>query len=425
MSRTFTTATDDSLIALIEGAKDRIAVIAPGLTTPVAKALAARMKEIPTLSLTVILDADAEVYRMGYGDPAALGIIREASQNQMFDLREQPGVRIGVVISDDRTMVYAPVSRNVEAGSTTEEKPNAILLDGRVTEKLAEASGAAEGEMEVGVTGMEPGRVAQMTEDLKTNPPLPFDLTRKLRVFTSAVEFVELKVSNYKLSKRRVSLPKEFVRVDNTRLKKRISSQIRAPLDEIDSQKVTVVIEGKDDEELQVDEAFIEKERKEIEDQFTYVLPKKGRVILKRDRADFDRQIERLKQILNKYQDALKESVDSARESFKDQMYVEFKEIWKSNPPSFLKRRSGGDDPDRIKVEIFNRADALFSEIVNYDPPEVIVNYKGIVIEDIENHGFRAKLRAAMEKARVDKDTLKNLFEIGAAVAARHSSQRI
>ena len=81
MSRTFTTATDDSLIALIAGAQNRLAVIAPGLTTPVARALAARMKELPTLSLTVILDADAEVYRMGYGDAEALGIIRETSIN--------------------------------------------------------------------------------------------------------------------------------------------------------------------------------------------------------------------------------------------------------------------------------------------------------------------------------------------------------
>ena len=167
MSRTFTTATDDTLmIALIEGARDRLAVIAPGLTTPVARALAARMKELPTLSLTVILDADAEVYRMGYGDAEALEIIRETSLNEMFDLREQTGVRIGVVISDDRT------------------KPNAIMLDGGTTEKLAEASGAAEGEMEVGVTEIEPGRVAQMEEDLKANPPIPFDLTRKLRGFT-------------------------------------------------------------------------------------------------------------------------------------------------------------------------------------------------------------------------------------------------
>ena len=421
MSRTFTTATDDSLITLIDGAQNRLAFIAPGLTTPVARALAARMKELPTLSLTVILDADAEVYRMGYGDAEALEIIRETSLNEMFDLREQTGVRIGVVISDDRTMVYAPVSRNVEAGSTTEEKPNAIMLDGGTTEKLAEASGAAEGEMEVGVTGMEPGRVAQMEEDLKANPPIPFDLTRKLRVFTTAAEFVDLKVLNYKLSTRRVSLPEEFVRVDDADLKKRISGQLRAPLDGIGAQKVIVEIEDEADEEFQVDEVFIEKERREIEDQFTYVLPKKGRVILKRDRVDFDRQIERLKQILQKYQDALKTSVEAAREGFKKQMLEEFEERWKSSPPSFLKRRSGGDHSDRIKAEILIRADRLFSKIVDFAPPEVIVNYKGIVIEDIEDHDFRATLRIAMEKAGVGQDTLDKLFEIGDAVAAQRS----
>ena len=89
------------------------------------------------------------------------------------------------VISDYRTMVYAPVSRNVEAGSTKEEKPNAIMLESAATANLAEAAGASEGEPEIGRTGMEPGRVAQMQADLKANPPQPFDLTRRLRIFTS------------------------------------------------------------------------------------------------------------------------------------------------------------------------------------------------------------------------------------------------
>ena len=75
---------------------------------------------------------------------------------------------------------------------------------------------------------------------------------------------------------------------------------------------------------------------------------------------------------------------------------------------------------NRIKAEILKRADDLFSKIVNYAPPEVIVNYKGIVIEDIEDPGFRAILRAAMEKARVDKNTLDTLFETGDAAAAQH-----
>ena len=64
----------------------------------------------------------------------------------MFDLREQPGVRIGVVISDTTTMVYSPVSQNVEAGSTTVEKPNAIVLTGGAGDRIASAAGADTGE---------------------------------------------------------------------------------------------------------------------------------------------------------------------------------------------------------------------------------------------------------------------------------------
>lgn len=423
MSRTFTTASDETLMALIKGATTRLAVIAPGLTTPVAKVLAARMDDLPALSLTVVLDADAEVYRMGYGDPEALEIIREASKNQMFDLREQPGVRIGVVIADDRTMVFAPVSRNVEAGSVTEDKPNAIMLDGCTTEKLAEAAGAAEGETEVGIFGMEPVRVNQMMADLKENPPKPFNLTRQLRVFTSAAEFVELKVSNYQLSKRRVALPDEFVGVGDATLKERISGQIRAPLDGIGPQAIEIEVDG-EQEKLLVDEAYIERERKEIEDTFTYVLPKKGRLILKRDRADFDKQIARLRQIVTKYRDALRASIDIVREECQRQMFKEFAERWKVNPPSFLKRRSGGDDPERIKAEILLRSDTLFSAIVNFAEPEILVNYKGIVIEDIEDEDFRSMLRAAMEKARVDQATIDRLFEAGDAAAAQGTFEK-
>ncbi len=420
MSRTFTTASDERLIALINDAKNRLAVIAPGLTTPVARALAARMADLPHLSLTVVLDADAEVYRMGYGDLEALEIIREASRNEMFDLRNQPGVRIGVVIADNRTMVFAPVSRNVEAGSVTEEKPNAIMLDGSATQKLAEASGVAEGEMEVGITGMKSELVDKMTANLKKNPPKPYDLTRKLTVFTAAAEFVELKVSNYQLSKRRVPLPDEFIGVGDAALKERISGQIRAPLDGIGAQRIRIEFDGKS-EELLVDEAFIEKERKEIEDAFTYVLPKKGRLILKQDRADFDRQMARFEQIVAKFRDALNTSIETARGGFQEQMVKEFAERWKLNPPSFLKRRSNGEDPEKITNAIIDGANKLFSKIVNFAAPEVIVNYKGIVIEDIENLEFQNMLRNVMEKARVDQSTLDKLFETGDAAVAQGS----
>ena len=105
-------------------------------------------------------------------------------------------------------------------------------------------------------------------------------------------------------------------------------------------------------------------------------------------------------------------------------MLEEFEERWKSNPPSFLRRRSGGDYSDRIKAEILIRADSLFSKIVDFASLEVIVNYKGIVIEDIEDHEFSATLRIEMERASVDQDTLDKLFEIGDAAATQRSFGR-
>ena len=103
----------------------------------------------------------------------------------------------------------------------------------------------------------------------------------------------------------------------------------------------------------------------------------------------------------------------------------EFSERWTANPPRFLSRRSAGNDSERIKIAILDRADELFSKIVNFAPPEVILNYKAIVIEDIEDSEFRATLRAAMEKARVDKATLDRLFETGDAAAAQGSFESI
>ena len=128
---------------------------------------------------------------------------------------EQPGVRIGVVISDDRTMVYAPVSRNVEAGSTTEERPNAIHARGALDRETRRATGAAEGETEVGLIGMAPERVAQMEAELKANPPRPFDLTRRLTVFVTEVQFIELRVPNATFSSRKIKLPPSFQKLEN------------------------------------------------------------------------------------------------------------------------------------------------------------------------------------------------------------------
>ena len=127
---------------MVRRASRRLVVVAPALTDRVAAALAGRLPDLGQLAITIILDADPEVYRLGYGTKSALDVVRNASKANQFDLRVQPGVRIGVVISDDVTMLFAPVPMLIEAGSTTSDKPNAIIIAGGNTDRVADAAGA-------------------------------------------------------------------------------------------------------------------------------------------------------------------------------------------------------------------------------------------------------------------------------------------
>jgi hypothetical protein len=54
------------------------------LTKPVADAVSRRLDDLGQLSATVILDADPEVYRLGFGDQEALDAIRAASAKNLF-----------------------------------------------------------------------------------------------------------------------------------------------------------------------------------------------------------------------------------------------------------------------------------------------------------------------------------------------------
>ena len=225
--RTFTVASDASLVDLIRQASRRLIVVAPALTDAVAAALAGRLPDLGQLSITIILDADPEVYRLGYGTQSALNVLRSASKENHFDLRVQPGVRIGVVISDDVTMLFAPVPMLIEAGSTTSDKPNAIIIAGGNTDRVADAAGSGSGQkQEIGTEALRPKLVEALEQDLRIRPPQRFDVARALRVFSSSVQYVELEVTNYRLSTRQVRLPPELLDITDNELRTRIWGRI-------------------------------------------------------------------------------------------------------------------------------------------------------------------------------------------------------
>ena len=421
MSHTFTTATNDSLIELIQSASHRLIVVAPGLRAVVAKALEDRIRNLSTLSLTVILDADPEVYRIGYGDIEALETIRKASSQQMFELREQSGVRIGLVVSDHRTMIYSPVPRNVEADSTTDQKPNALVIEGEVSEKLAHATALAGSQTEIGRAGMKPERVDEMVENLKADPPQPFDLSRKLKVFRSEVQFVELKMTNATFRSRKIKLPAQFQKLKDQNLRSRIDSTLKMPID-LETEIEIKIGAGDGQETLIVNEKYIVRERQSLERVFFHDWKRRGKVILRRDKEKAGKQLNRLVEIIKAYHAALKKKIDESKETFCDQFVTEFLELWKEQPPPHLRMREQVDEKS-CKSDLQREANELFMKAVDFGTPDHTVIYKDVAIEDLSDPALMDELRELMRKAGVGDKTLRKLFEVSDAAAAKNSVQ--
>ncbi len=417
-ARTFAVASDEALIELILRARSRLVVIAPALTQAVADAISRRFDDLGQLDVTVILDSDPEVYRLGFGDQHALEAVRAASANNLFDLREQPGVRIGVVICDDTTMVYSPVSKNIEAGSTSVEKPNAIVLTGGAADCIATAAGADNSDdapkPEVGVTALEPAKVQEMKSNLKANPPKPFDITRKLNVFSSKVQYVEFSASNYRLTTRQIPLPQELVDVADDDLKHRITSRIRAPFDGIGKLDIVLAYDGKQ-ETLKVDDGWLKKERKRIEDEYTFTINNFGRVILYSDRESFDKAAERFRVIVEKYQAALSETLTKSQAEFEKRIVDEFSRRWEQNPPKHFERWGIEPTPEKIRLELERLAQEIFANAISFNPPVVKILYKNVAPENLRDGGFHDVLKTIMLKRRVPREIIDSLFESGQA----------
>jgi hypothetical protein len=105
--------------------------VAPGISKPVVDAIGDAHRAKPNLLATVIVDLDPEVYRLGYGTEEGLRALQALAALQHLELRQQPGLRVGLLVTDQQTLVYSPTPLLIEAGSTSEEKPNAVVISTR------------------------------------------------------------------------------------------------------------------------------------------------------------------------------------------------------------------------------------------------------------------------------------------------------
>lgn len=277
-------------------------------------------------------------------------------------------------------MVFSPVPFLIEAGSTSTEKPNAIVLSGGSADRLAEAAGAGRADkaasQEIGRQPLTPAAVEAVKKDLKANPPQPFDVARALRVFTSRVQYVEIEIETYRLSGRRVELPQELLDITDDRLRNQISGRLRPPANLSGPFKIKVET-SKGEKSVNVDEKWLSNERKRIEG-YTFVVPKFGRIVLSTERAAFDNEIERFKRNLAKYHETVVNAFEKAKSDLEKSLVKEYLPRWRKRPPSRFLQYGIEASPANLKRELVLLVQQVIREAVLFDQPRVRVVYKNV-----------------------------------------------
>lgn len=408
---TFCAVDDKALIELLQEATRRIVFITPGLHEQVAEALGKRFSEIDGLDVTVVLDPDQDVCRIGYGDAKGLELINNLAKKNGFWVRSQPGLRVGILLVDDKTLVWSPTPRSVEAPPISTPRqdslfeksktasPNGLLLGNNPGEQLAKAV-AAEGsdtdlsQAEIGKTAITPEQVKDTLDELDKNPPIPVDLARVTRVFSTKLQFVELEIKGAKISQTQLTVPSNLLNADaKGDLKELIQSKLRAFAD---FKNVDVAVPAYLDGEplldsegkprmTQVSEASLQRSRTAIEKRFIYDITGYGRLLSKDEKVSFVAQVEAIKIQLLAHSNELKKLIDNQAAEIIDEAVDLIME---------RARRSGETHAPNAQQlrETLKKALTRNKE----EEPKISLIFKDVTYEQTKNEDFRKLVDKAL-----------------------------
>ena len=275
---------DSRLISLIDAAQERVVFVAPGASEPVAQALAQKWLQLGPQAVQVVLDVDPEVCRLGYGTLEGLKLLRECASSMQNLVCHHPGIRIGLLIADETTLVYSPTPLLIEAGSTSPERPNAILLNTPPAEVLRDMGMGEEGEASrvIGLDGVESAVVQKVEADLAANPPLKFDLARTVRVLQAKLQFAELEMTGIYISRKRVKIPSNLIGLAHS---PDVERQFHAHFNLVSEAKLEVEV---DDDHVLTEES-LRKAKEAIVRDFIIQLTGYGMVVLCANKREMER----------------------------------------------------------------------------------------------------------------------------------------
>jgi len=383
-TRAITTANDATIGDFIRSAHDRLVVLLPAMSVTVADALCDQWKRLGAERVNVIVDLDPEVFRLGYGEFEALKRLEAAAEQLGTMIQRQKGIRIGVIVADHATLVFSPIPALVEAGPSSEEAPNALLLDATPPKVESELGLGASGIKDQTV-GLDKATKADMTQaevDLKQNPPQRFDIARTVRVFNAHFEFVEFEMTGTHIGRKTMPIPAELMGLaKDEQTKRRLRANFRI-VDERDSLSGERLLKAK---------AWLVKN-------YLATLPGYGNVVLRAVKPEFQERVAQLERCIELFKRAVKQRLERAMEANRKTLVESLLLSVLSSPPTHW-RKYYGSNPDKGIVR-----QLLEQELASVaGSPESLVGdmklktvFKGVTCELLSNEKFMEVARKAL-----------------------------
>ena len=231
----------------IRSATESVCYAAPGIQTEVASAITVVAQRIGVEMISVSLDFDERVIRMGFGSIDGVNQLR----GQGIAIQNCPGLRTGLVIVDQSGYVFTPTALYLENDSSLPNAPNAMRMS---SEQLAEArariSPAAKAiSIARAKTPDEKAKIEALPLDVMTQvvtehefravqqsldkvPPVSFDVVRQVRVFEPYLQYVELSLTGAAIQRHRLAIP---AGIQNLGASKELENRLRTTFDLIEN----------------------------------------------------------------------------------------------------------------------------------------------------------------------------------------------
>lgn len=408
---------DSSGIArFVADAQASVCYAAPGIQQPAAEAIALVAKRLGPELITVILDFDERVMRMGFGDLTAVIALRAAGVN----VRSTPGLRTGFLVVDEQGYIFTPIARYLEADHRDTDAPNALRLSpDQVREALARLSPSAKAfamamakspdererirvqAVEVRSDNVPEAHFVKVEQSLKEAPPVKFDVARQVRVFEPYLQYVEVRLTGVAIQRRRLAIPKVM---QNLGVPEGAQSRFNTTFDLIER-------------EGSLSSKHIEEALNNIRKNFTPSLGKDhGRVLLKAQKPLFEQRLAELRSKLGEFQREVHAKLQEILDHSRNEVITYYAPRVRENPPDEFRGQLLRSEPtdDDVRRWLNQKLDGVFptaEELVQ--DMELEQTYKDVTFETLNKPDFMNRLREAFPA--VDWEKAYNEFKAAGA----------